>query len=117
MGNRIVVVEDEALIVLDIEEAVLGAGCEVVGYAKTIAEAHDVLDSASCDGVILDANLNGDSVKPIAERLKAANVPYIVVSGYSRDQLDFLDETAVLVAKPFNFEQLTASIRGMVASG
>lgn len=117
MGNRIFVIEDESLIVLDIEQAVMDAGCEVVGYARTIAEAVQLLDTVACDGVVLDANLNGESVKPIAERLSAANVPYIVVSGYTRDQLDFLDDSIVLIAKPFDFDELTVSIRKLLGSG
>lgn len=111
MTNRIIVIEDEPLISLDIEQAVSDAGCDVAGFARTADQGLVLLDTVACDGAVLDANLNGHSAKPIIDRLKATKVPYIVVSGYSRDQLDFLDDTALLIGKPFNLSELTSTIR------
>jgi len=111
LPNRILVVEDEPLIALDIEEAVADANCLVVGNASTTADALAMLEKVPCDGVILDANLAGQSAAPIVEWLKSAGVPFIVVSGYARSQLDFLDDSAVLVGKPFNFDELTQTVR------
>lgn len=111
MRGRIVIVEDEPLIAIDIEQAVVAAGCVVAGLAHTLAAAHDLFDKISCDGVILDANLGGESAEPIVDRLQKDNVPFVIVSGYTHEQLGFLDGSVPLVGKPFGFESLTASIR------
>ena len=89
----------------------------MAGHARTVDEAFILLDTVKCNGVILDANLNGETVRPIADRLKTTGVPFIVVSGYTRDQLDFLDDTIELVAKPFQFELLKRSVQIMLGDG
>ena len=116
MPNRIVVIEDEPLIALDIEAAVTDAGCEVAGTARTILEALSLLDDVECDGAVLDANLSGESARSIVERLALKGLPYIVVSGYSRNQLDFLDESTILIGKPFDFHELIHSVRDVLGN-
>ena len=111
VGKRIIIIEDEPLIALDLEEAVLDAGCNVGGIARTVDEGLALLNEGGCDGAVLDANLNGISARPLVEWLRAEDVPFIVVSGYTRDQIEFLDDTSILVGKPFNMDKLTASIK------
>lgn len=111
LPKKIIVVEDEALVALDIEAAVIEAGCEIAGNACNLSEALTLLRSATHDGVILDANLGGESSKPIVDYLEARGAPYIVVSGYSRKQLEFLNDQAVLIMKPFNFRELVEFVR------
>jgi len=112
LGNRIIIIEDEVLIALDIEQAVADAGCEVAGCARTIPEALDFLQNQDYDGAVVDANLNGDSARPVMEYLDRNQTPYIVVSGYTRDQLEFLSDETLLIGKPFSMGELTSSIRG-----
>ena len=111
MGNRIIIIEDEVLIALDIEQAVDDAGCEVAACARTIPEALDFLKNLQHDGAVVDANLNGESARPVMEFLDRAQTPYIVVSGYTRDQLEFLSKDTLLIGKPFSMTELTASVR------
>lgn len=108
---RVAIVEDEPLIALDIETAVEEAGCIVAGSVTTLTGALELLSEGQCDGVIFDANLGGVSAAPLSEWLKAQRIPFLVVSGYTLDQIDFLDENAPLVGKPFAFEHLVAAIR------
>ena len=111
MRGRIIIVEDEPLISIAIEQAVLEAGCEVAGFAHGVAEAFALLDEVQFHGVVLDANLCGESAEPIAAHLKSTNSPYILVTGYARDQLGFADECVPLVRKPFACNELIAAIR------
>ncbi len=111
MANRIILIEDEALIAADMEFAVLDAGYEVVGSARTVDEGLELLKTTACDGAVLDANLNGQSAKTIMEQLDEDAVPYIVVSGYTRSQIGFLNERTVLIGKPFRMSDLTTAIR------
>ncbi|WP_171054554.1 response regulator [Roseovarius arcticus] len=111
MGSRIILIEDEPLIAADIEFAIQDAGYDVVGSARTVDEGLRLLKTTVCDGAVIDANLNGQSSKAIVDKLDLAAVPYIVVSGYTRDQIDFLKEGTVLIGKPFRMSDLTNAIR------
>ena len=111
MPRRIIIVEDEPIIALDIEQALVDAGCTVVGTAHTLKRALDLVGSTTFDGAILDANLGSESVRPIVEHLTAGGIPFLVVSGYSHDQLDFCEGSFPLVAKPFAMDVLIAAIQ------
>ncbi len=107
----VIVVEDEPLIAADIEFAAEDAGCEVLGIARTIDEAFELLEAKACQGAILDANLNGESARPVMDYLEEKAVPYIIVSGYLRSQLDLVKEETVMIGKPFSLSELTDTIR------
>ncbi|SFR32638.1 Response regulator receiver domain-containing protein [Litoreibacter janthinus] len=111
LATKIIIFEDEPLIAFDIEEAVLEAGCEVVGIARTVEEGLGLLKTVACDGAVLDANLNGNSVEPIAKELEARKLRYIIASGYSRDQLEFVHDATPLVNKPFSMPELVSVVR------
>lgn len=111
MAGHIIIVEDEPLIALEIEQSMVDANGVVSGVVRTVSEALVLLDEVACDGAVLDANLAGESAEPIVARLKEKLLPYIVVSGYLRSQLDFLDDAAPLVGKPFAPSQLSIAIR------
>jgi DNA-binding response OmpR family regulator len=108
---RVVIIEDEALIALDLEQAINETGCTVVGKAHSLADGLSLLDTLTYDSVVLDANLAGESAEPIARRLEARNKPFLIVSGYSRDQLGFLTDDTPMLGKPFAFNDLAASVR------
>ena len=113
MSNRILIVEDEPMVAIDIEAAVLDAGCAVAGIARNTAEALAIIDRAGCEAVILDGCLAGESAAPVAARLRSAGIPFIAVSGYTPDRLSgWLDDTK-LIGKPFCIDQLIVAIRGL----
>jgi DNA-binding response OmpR family regulator len=73
-GLRILVVEDEALLALDLEEGLLAAGCEVVGPAGTLSQGIRLAGNGPIDAAILDVNLAGEPVFPLARQI-AENAP------------------------------------------
>ncbi|MEQ8434118.1 MAG: response regulator [Oceanicaulis sp.] len=107
MGERarILIVEDEALIALDIEDSLRSAGFEIAAIASGVDQALAALDTDIPDAAVLDANLSGRSGAEVAVRLRKACVPFVVVSGYGRDQIDWLED-APLATKPVNMERL-----------
>jgi CheY-like chemotaxis protein len=90
-GFRILVVEDELLIALALEDILLSLDCEVVGPLGNVEEALDIVRSETFDGALLDVNVRGQLVYPVAEALMARNVPVIFCSGYS--------DTAIMPAR------------------
>lgn len=109
-AKRILVVEDEFFIALDISSVLEQAGLEVVGPAANVADALEAIDSERIDGALLDAHLAGEPVGRVADALQARAIPFAFVSGYGREQLPDAHRQAQLVKKPFTGEDLLAAI-------
>ncbi len=80
---RVLVVEDELLAAMELEHLLSREGCSVLGPVPSVERALDLLDRERPDAAILDVNLAGQRVTPVAERLRACGVPFILVTGYS----------------------------------
>jgi CheY-like chemotaxis protein len=113
-GKRILVVEDEPLVALDILAALEGAGADVVGSAGTAKEALGIIESASLDAALLDANLRGHPVDGIAAALAARNVPFLFVTGYGPESLPQAFAKTAMLPKPFGQQQLIAAVSSLV---
>ena len=86
-GMHILVVEDEALIAIDIEAQLRLLGCIVVGPEGRLDEALGLAGSMPLDGALLDVNIIGGVVFPVAEVLLARDVPIILSTGFGSEQL------------------------------
>jgi CheY-like chemotaxis protein len=110
-GLRILVAEDEMLILFDIEDMLREIGCEIVGPAATLGAAMTAIRQGDYDGALLDMNLHGERITPAAEELVARGVPFVLCTGYQRE---ISDEPAIRDAprltKPFNVRTLRAAI-------
>lgn len=113
MNGRILITEDEALVALEIEMVVNDAGYSVAGMASNQSKAIKIIDAGECDAAIIDANLSGTSAEPIADRLRTAGIPFVVVSGYSADQINWLQD-APLIGKPFSTTHLTSALHRLL---
>lgn len=116
-GQRLLVVEDEPLIGLDIVCTLQDAGANVVGPAGSEEEALRIIASGSFDAALLDANLHGKPVDQIAAALTRHNIPFAFVSGHGRDGLPQSFAMAPLVGKPFTQEQLLQVVRQLLQAG
>ena len=109
-GKRILVIEDEALISMDLETSLTNGGCEVRGPASTIDEAKHLIEKGDFDGALIDANLAGSPVDELAAALAKRNIPFAFVTGYGRDALPSAFGEGIVLDKPFTQEQLLATI-------
>lgn len=81
-GRRILVVEDEYLIAVEVKRWLQAAGAEVIGPVPSVAQALDLIEDDNLSAALLDINLgDGDRVYPVADRLDAAGVPYLFATG------------------------------------
>ena len=110
---RVLVLEDEPLVAMDIAAIVAGAGWDVVGPAATVQKALKSIEDKGCDAAILDANLGGESAEPVADTLRLRGIPFIVLSGYANDQLQGPLLNAPFLAKPYNPGALVALVRSL----
>ncbi|WP_075213942.1 response regulator [Mongoliimonas terrestris] len=110
-GLRILVAEDELLILLAIEGMLHDIGCEVVGPVATVEAALSAIRQTDLDGALLDMNLHGQRITPAAEALVARGVPFVLCTGYGKEPRD---EAAIRDAprltKPFSCESLRAAM-------
>lgn len=105
-GKRILIIEDEPLIALELSQILLDAGMEVAGIAQTIVQARLAMETLKSSAVMLDANLDGQKVDDLAVTLSRENVPFVFVSGYDRDNLPAAFRNRPHVLKPFTSRQV-----------
>ncbi|MDO9223884.1 MAG: response regulator [Caulobacter sp.] len=112
-GLRVLVVEDEMLVSMLLEDMLADFGCSVVGPAPTIAEAMPLATSAEIDVAVLDMNLGGAPIFPVADALKARGVPYIFASGYGAGSLGEDHRDTPMLQKPFRQADLERALNGL----
>lgn len=109
-GKRVLVVEDEALIAMDIATTFEDAGATVIGPASTIEQAQALVASTTIDAALLDANLAGNPIDELAEALAARGVPFAFLTGYGRNMLPPAFRHAPLIRKPFMPREATEAV-------
>lgn len=112
----VLVVEDEFLIAMAVEMMLEQNGHTVIASAASVEAALDVLEDARPDVAILDMNLRGRLVFPVAERLRSLNIPFVIASAYA--SVDFDGSEAVAdaqnIGKPINEHHLLEALRRAV---
>ncbi|MER2252499.1 response regulator [Methylorubrum podarium] len=83
-GRRILVVEDEYLIAIEMERWLQEAGAEVAGPVPDTKRALALIEMEPLDAAVLDVHLNGEPVYPVADRLTERGVPYLFATGEIR---------------------------------
>ena len=113
---RILVVEDEFLIAMQLEITLQNAGYQVLGPAPNVSAALRLLRTERPDGAVLDVDLTGEWVTPVAEVLRAMSVPFILASGYAAADLhaEPVLRDALNVGKPSKTELLLKELRGVL---
>lgn len=107
-GRRVLVVEDEMLILFMIEDLLADLGCESVSSAATVEKALALIDQQVFDVVLLDMNLKGSDSHPVAEALSALGTPFIYSTGNTgQDVREGFSDRPVL-RKPFKSDELVA---------
>ena len=114
-GLKVLVVEDEMLVSMLVEDMLSDLGCTVVGPAAELEEAMTLAQSADIDLALLDVNLGGRPIFPVADALKARGVPFAFASGYGEAGLSEDHRGAAVLQKPFREADLAKALRGLVA--
>jgi CheY-like chemotaxis protein len=105
-GRRVLVIEDETLILMMIEVMLSELGCESITAAATIDKALALIEAQVFDAAMLDMNLNGARSHSVAEALVAHGVPFVYCTGNNRHKLMDVPDHPPVLKKPFKYEQL-----------
>lgn len=112
LGLRVLVVEDEALIAMHIEDILEQLGCHIVGPAMSVDAAHRLIGNGETfDVAILDVNLAGQPVYPVAQQLIARGFPFLFMTGYGAQGLLSNWRDRPTVQKPFGFDEIRDGLR------
>lgn len=110
-GLKVLIVEDSLLLALELEAGLEDAGVEVVGCAAELSEALSMVEM-DFDVAVLDADLNGQSVAPVAEILRTMGRPFVFATGYA-DKAAPMGFDAPIVRKPYNVHQIARAVAGV----
>ena len=109
---RILVVEDEALVALDLEDLLTDLSHDVVATAASVDQALAFVRNADTmpDAAIVDANLGGKSARPVVDALDAQGVRVVVASGYGATELARLGFESPSINKPYSSRDIEAAL-------
>ena len=99
-GNRVMIVEDEALVAMVVTETLATLGCSVVGPFSRCSDALAAIEADEIDAAILDVNLHGEMVYPLADLLTQRGVPFIFVTGYGAESIEERFTHIPVIQKP-----------------
>ena len=113
-GMSVLVVEDEAIISFLLEDMLLELGAQDVRIAANVGNALAMIDSKKPELAVLDVNLGGERVYPVAERLEGDGVPFVFTTGYGKSGLDPRWTVKTVVQKPFTVPIMDAALRALL---
>ena len=100
-GLRVLVVEDEMMVSMLIEDMLTDLGCTVIGPAARLDEAMELASKGGIDCAVLDVNLGGQPIFPLADYLRAQGAPFAFATGYGDAGLREVDRGSPVLQKPF----------------
>lgn len=110
-GLRILIVEDEFLLAMELEMLLQRRGCMVLGPVSSVAQALAALDGEPPDLALLDVNLKGERATPVAAALQARGVPFVLITGYGALQLSEPElRDATRIDKPVSCRALSRAV-------
>ncbi len=112
---KVLLIEDEVLVALVLEDTIEGLGHEIVATAGTVQHALDVVREKHLDLAILDVNVGGQQVFPVADLLSERGIPFCFVTGYGKRGLKEPYQDCPVLMKPFTEGQLAEMISRIVA--
>jgi CheY-like chemotaxis protein len=110
-AKRILVVEDELMIRMLLEDMLTELGYTITVAATRLDEALDAARNADFDIAILDVNINGEPISPVADALAARRMPFVFATGYGEQGLPDIYRDRPTLKKPFQLDSLKIVLR------
>ncbi|MFC5578063.1 response regulator [Lysobacter niabensis] len=113
-GHSVLIVEDETLLALMLEDLLSDIGHHVM-HADSLPDALALVECEHFDAAILDIDIRGKDVFPVAARLRELHTPFVFVSARHADRLSPEFSQEQLLAKPYTIAQVQQSLDRMLA--
>ena len=116
-GLKVFVVEDEALVALNLEDMLHELGCTVIGPAMRLERANRMVDQGlAADAAILDVNIAGEMVHGLARRLAEQGLPIVFATGYGLAGLASEFQDYPVLQKPYTSEEVAHGLARAIKS-
>jgi len=109
-GLRVLVVEDEGVIAMLLEDMLETLGCEIAGSLARLEQAHTAASTVSADVALLDVNLNGQPVFPVAATLVERGIPFVFSTGYGPTGIPSHLASHPVLSKPYGIKELECAL-------
>lgn len=117
-GKKILVVEDEVILALDLSFALEDMGAAVVGPCHRLSRALEIAEKEQIDGAILDIDLAGEAVFPLADSLRRRQVPFVFHTGrHNPAELAHLYGGVAVCPKPISPDRVASELSAVMAQG
>jgi PAS domain S-box-containing protein len=113
VDQRVLVVEDEALVAMELTQILTAAGAQVIGPVGDIENALALVEAGGIDRALLDVNLSGRRVTPVASALARKAIPFVYLTGYQEPDV----EGGPVLRKPASAALLLGTLAGQMAAG
>jgi DNA-binding response OmpR family regulator len=113
--RNILVVEDEPLIAMMLEDFLETLGHSVHASCDSVKDAVDHADKGGFDVAILDVNLNGESVWPVAHKLREKKIPFVIATGGHVEPPPTEFKDVPLIEKPYTVDRVTPALDAALA--
>lgn len=114
-ARSILIVEDEPLIAMMLEDFLDSLGHEIRGTCDSVRGALEEVEKGGFDLAILDVNLKGESVWPVASRLREKKVPFVIATGGHVEPAPPEFNDAPVIEKPYTVDRVTPAIEAAIA--
>jgi two-component SAPR family response regulator len=114
LTGNVLIVEDEAIIALDLQGILTFAGYRVIGPVTSVTEALPVLVSQKLDAAILDIHLGKQMVYPVADKLLNARVPFVFVTGQPLQTIPQNHRNRLIVRKPYHPQKILETLTNAI---
>lgn len=111
---RVLVVEDEMMVLMNIEYMLGDLGCTAILTAATVTDALEIVSAEVFDFAILDVNLDGEPSYLIADALASREIPFVFSTGYSDNRIVARFDDRPVLKKPYNDKDLISAIASLI---
>lgn len=115
-GRRVLVVEDEMMVLMMMEDVLASLGCEAVSAASNVPKAAALIEEQSFDLALLDMNLGGVETYVLADALASKQVPFAFATGYGNRDMRTGYQDRPMLKKPFSIEELAKVLSELLES-
>ena len=113
--RTILIVEDEPLIAMMLEDFLDTLGHTVKGICESVGEAREAVEAGGFDLAILDVNLKGENIWPVASEMRARGIPFVIASGGHVDPPPAEFAAVPMIDKPYTIDRVTPAIEEALA--
>ena len=114
-GARVLIVEDDALLLMDLEAILMDAGAEVVGLCRTVADGLVAAQRETIAAAVLDVRIGGDTIAPVARHLASRGTPFVFYTGQVESDPAIAEwPDHAIIAKPAQAKTIVAAVHGLL---